>query len=47
MSDKEQFGAFIRRKREEKDLGLQEMAKKIVLAQRHEGNNAAKGMVTS
>ena len=29
MVDKEQFGAFIRRKREEKDLGLREMAKKI------------------
>jgi len=29
MVDKEQFGAFIRRKREEKELGLREMAKKI------------------
>ena len=29
MVDKEPFGAFIRRKREEKDLGLREMAKKI------------------
>ena len=29
MVDKEQFGAFIRRKREEKDLGLREMAKII------------------
>ena len=29
MVDKEQFGAFIRRKREGKDLGLREMAKKI------------------
>ena len=29
MVDKEQFGAFIRRKRAEKDLGLREMAKKI------------------
>ena len=29
MVDKEQFGAFVRRKREEKDLGLREMAKKI------------------
>ena len=29
MGGKEQFGAFIRRKREEKDLGLREMAKKI------------------
>jgi transcriptional regulator with XRE-family HTH domain len=29
MADKEQFGAFIRRKREEKELGLREMAKKI------------------
>ena len=29
MGDKEQFGAFIRRKREEKELGLREMAKKI------------------
>ncbi|MBM3380482.1 MAG: helix-turn-helix transcriptional regulator [Betaproteobacteria bacterium] len=29
MVVKEQFGAFIRRKREEKDLGLREMAKKI------------------
>jgi len=29
MVDKKQFGAFIRRKREEKDLGLREMAKKI------------------
>ena len=29
MGEKEQFGAFIRRKREEKELGLREMAKKI------------------
>ncbi len=29
MVNQEQFGAFIRRKREEKDLGLREMAKKI------------------
>ncbi|HQU07314.1 MAG TPA: helix-turn-helix transcriptional regulator [Ferrovaceae bacterium] len=29
MVDNEQFGAFIRRKREEKDLDLREMAKKI------------------
>jgi len=29
MVVKEQFGAFIRRKREERDLGLREMAKKI------------------
>ena len=29
MVDKEQFGAFVRRKREEKGLGLREMAKKI------------------
>ena len=29
MVKKERFGAFIRRKREEKDLGLREMAKKI------------------
>jgi len=29
MVNKEQFGAFIRRKREEKDIGLREMAKKI------------------
>lgn len=29
MIDKEQFGVFIRRKREEKDIELREMAKKI------------------
>ncbi len=29
MGGKEQFGAFIRRKREEKELGLREMAKKV------------------
>jgi hypothetical protein len=29
MVNKERFGAFIRRKREENDLGLREMAKKI------------------
>jgi len=29
MGEKEQFGAFIRRKREERELGLREMAKMI------------------
>ncbi len=29
MGGKEKFGAFIRRKREEKELGLREMAKKV------------------
>ena len=29
MGEKEQFGAFIRRKREERELGLREMAKTI------------------
>ena len=38
MVDKEQFGAFIRRKREEKELGLRDVAARFISPAASHGN---------